>query len=115
MRPHLPRSTRPSAQSLFDVSNILSVVLQAGVHLITTEVGVRFGRSLAATVSQPSAPKLTVRPNGSQRSKKMSILLETLAKSRQVTHLLENEEEKPRGFFGRPKFIPNYETNSVCK
>ena len=115
MRPHLPRSTRPSPQSLFDISNILSVVLQACVHLITTEVGVRFGRTLTGKVSKPLAPKLVVRPNGSQTSKKMLVLLETLAKSKQVTTLVENEEEKPRGFFGRPKFIPNYETNIVCK
>ena len=113
MRPHLPRSTRPSAQSLFDASNILSVFLQAGVHLITTEIGIRFGRNLEAAAGQPTRPRVIVRPAASQSSK-MSVLLGALAKSKSTTQLVESDEET-KNFLGQPKFIPNYETNIVCK
>jgi len=119
MRPHLPRTARPSAQSLFDVSNMLSVVLQAGVHLVTTELGIRFGRTLEAAARLPAQGnanknKLQIRAVASQSSR-IAALLDALAKSKAASLLdsKEDEDDSTASFFGGTKFTPNYETNAV--
>lgn len=117
MRPHLPRSTRPSSYSLFDRSNFLSVLVQAVIHLVTMEIGIRYGRKIEIQNPLPgtgaATTKQLVRPSTTQfSSARMAVILEALAKEKSLDQ--SNNSEKVT-FFGRNEFQTNYETNVVCK
>jgi hypothetical protein len=111
MRPRLPRSKRPSMQSLFAPANFFSVIGQVLIHLLSTEVGILFARQVEKQInSVENAATLRVRAANAQ-TPRMAALTNALVKSLSGD---SDEAQMPR-FLRRPKFVPNYETNVVCK
>lgn len=115
MRPRLPTSKQRISNSLFDPASLLSVVSQTMIHLISTQAGILFARRAEAQYrNQPALlSKVLIKPAASQ-APKVSSLLAVLIKSNGGA-AREDGDNKSTSFLGRPKFVPNYETNVVCK
>lgn len=115
MRPRLPSSKQRMTISLFDSTSLVSVVSQTVVHLCLMQAGILFARNVEAqhNGAATSDAKPLIRVAKSQ-APKIGTLLGTLIKSN-ANALNEDKEEKKTNFLGQPKFVPNYETNVVCK
>ncbi|CAB9508222.1 Probable cation-transporting ATPase 13A4 [Seminavis robusta] len=110
MRPRLPRSKRPSTQSLFAPANFFSVVGQVFVHLLSTEMGILFARKLEdESANDAAVPRVLIRAVGSQ-SPRVAAWTNAMAKSAASGY---SDQQGKKNFLGMTKFVPNYETNVV--
>lgn len=101
-------------QSLFDPAIVLSVCMQAFVHLATLAVGVRMANALEVIHATPDETKSRVRWKGNDQ--KHPIVFTKLARALATSPRVSELEEKPKrglNLLGRPPFRPNYATNVV--
>ena len=113
-RPRLPDSVslRPPT-SMFHPAYLFSTVGQALIHLISLTIGAWYGKQLEFKPVEVCNRALQIRSIPLAGAPKRTQLSAAMVAKCASMDLNDEDDDEKVGFFRRPKFIPNYETNVV--
>jgi len=112
-RPRLVAGVRPSTTP-FEISEVLSTILQAIIHIVTLTCAVNIGKQLEANFPTKSANKgFVLKYSDNSDSASVGSLLATLVGSSTSNSLHSDTDAPPQTFFRRTPFQPNYIANNV--